>query len=177
MPIDTLTANHIGAVGGGYEIQRQNNALLYVVGLDGNSNDVLTLSLQSFPLPKVSSGIIEVPFVNEKRKFAGAITYDDLTIVFNDYVDRPTAEVLFRWRYSVQNPDTGAVGYKRDYAKEGRMVKFGPDGTADDREWELRGIWPSTMDAGEVDFAGEDAVKINMTLTIDTALYLPSTAA
>ena len=175
MPLDTLHANHIGAVGGGFELQRANNALLYVVGLAGNSNDLLTLTLASFPLPKESSGVIEVPYLNEKRKFAGIVTYDDLTVIFNEYVDKDTAKLLYDWRYLVKDPVSGKIGNKADYAKTGRMVKYGPDG-GNDREFEVQGIWPSTLDGGEVDFATEDGIKINMTLSIDKAIYQPSIA-
>lgn len=176
MPLNALHANHIGAVGGGFELQRANNALLYIVNLDGNANNVITLSLASFPLPKESSGIIEVNFLNEKRKFAGMVTYDDLTIVFNDYVDKETARLLYNWRYLVKNPVDGKIGNKSAYAKAGRMVKYGPDGGSD-REYELQGIWPSALDGGEADFASEDGIKVNMTLTIDKAIYVPSVSS
>jgi len=176
MPLDTLHANHIGAVGGGFELQRANNVLLYVVGLEGNSNDLLTLSLASFPLPKLSSGIIEVPYLNEKRKFAGQITYDDIAIVFNDYVDKDTSALVHQWRYLVQSPVDGKVGFKGTYAKQGRMVCYGPDGSTE-REYELHGMWPSALDAGEADFASEDGVKINLTLSIDKVIYLPASTA
>lgn len=176
MPLNALHANHIGAVGGGFELQRANNALLYIVNLDGNANQVVTLSLASFPLPKETSGIIEVNYLNEKRKFAGMVSYDDLTIVFNDYVDKETARLLYNWRYLVKDPITGKIGNKASYAKTGRMVKYSPSGDLD-REYEIQGIWPSALDGGEIDFASEDGVKVNMTLTIDKALYLPSITA
>jgi hypothetical protein len=176
MPLNALHANHIGAVGGGFELQRANNALLYIVNLDGNANNLVTLSLASFPLPKESNGIIEVPFLNEKRKFAGLTTYDDLAIVLNDYVDKETARLLYQWRYLVKDPVTGKIGNKAQYAKTGRMVKYGPDGQSD-REYELQGIWPSALDGGEIDFSSEDGVKLNMTLTIDKAIYVPSVSA
>src|SRR3990172_12748075 len=98
MPLNALHANHIGAVGGGFELQRANNALLYIVNLDGNANNLVTLSLASFPLPKVTTNPIEVNFLNEKRKFAGMTTYEDLTVIFNDYVDPETARRLHAWR-------------------------------------------------------------------------------
>ena len=78
MPLETLTADHIGQVGGGFEPQRANNALLYIVGLAGNENDVLSLSLSSFPVPKSNLGIIEVRYLNQIRKFAGTPEYQAL---------------------------------------------------------------------------------------------------
>lgn len=173
MPLETLHANHIGATGGGFELQRANNALMRIVGLDGDENNLFQLSLASFPVPKESNGIIEVNYLNEKRKFAGMVTYDDLTVVFNDYVGEDVAGLLTRWRYLVKNPITGKIGFKADYAKEGRVTLYGPDGSAD-REYELQGVWPSGFDGGEIDFATEDGIKINLTLTIDKVIYAPA---
>lgn len=170
MPLETLHANHIGATGGGFELQRANNAIMRIVGLDGDENNLFQLSLASFPIPKVSSGIIEVNYLNEKRKFAGMETYDDLTVVFNDYVEEDLALLLHRWRYQVKDPVTGKMGFKKDYAKEGRVTLYAPDGTGD-REYELQGVWPSALDGGEIDYATEDGVKINLTLTIDKVIY------
>lgn len=174
MPLNGLHANHIGAVGGGFELQRPNNALLYIVNLAGNANNIVTLSLASFPLPKETSNVIEIPFLNEKRKFAGLVSYDDLTVIFNDYVDKETARLLHQWRNLVKDPVTGKMGNKRDYAKIARMVKYGPDGQSD-REYECQGVWPSAIDGGEIDFGNDgDGLKINMTLTIDKAIYVPA---
>lgn len=174
MPLNALHANHIGAVGGGFELQRPNNGLLFIVGLDGNANNVLSLSLASFSLPKENSNIVEVPFLNDKRKFAGMTTFDDLQVVINDYVDRPTAEILYRWRYLVKDPITGKMGNKASYAKTGRAVKYSPQGDLD-REYTLEGIWPSAMDGGEIDMSNDsDGLKITMTLTIDKAYYTPA---
>jgi hypothetical protein len=170
MPLDTLHADHIGATGGGFELQRANNALMRIVGLDGDENNLFQLSLASFPVPKQTVGIIEVAYLNEKRKFAGMPTFDDLTVIFNDYVSEDTALLLNRWFYQIHDPVSGKQRFKQEYAKEGRVTMYGPDGTGD-REYEMQGVWPSALDGGEIDFATEDGVKINLTLTIDKVVY------
>lgn len=173
MPLNSLHADHIGGTNGGFELQRSNNALLFIAGLDGNDNNFLTLTLQSVTLPKENTNPVEVFFLNEKRKFAGNTTYEDLTIVFNDYVDKDTAKLLYQWRYLVKNPVTGKVGNKSDYAKAGRVVKYGPDGGSE-REYEIVGMWPSALDGGDMDMSSDEGIKINMTLSIDKAIYRPA---
>lgn len=173
MPLDTLHADHIGATSGGFELQRANNALMRIVGLDGDENNLFQLSLASFPVPKSTHGIIEVPYLNEKRKFAGMPTYDDITVIFNDFVGEDVALLLHRWYYQIHDPITGKQQFKAQYAKEGRVTLYAPDGTSD-REYELQGVWPSGLDGGEIDFATEDGVKINLTLTIDKVIYAPA---
>lgn len=177
MPLDTLNADHIGQVGGGFEPQRPNNVLLYIVGLAGNENDVVTLSLTSFPIPKSNIGIIEVGYLNQTRKFAGKPTYDDLSVVFNDYVDQNTKKVLADWFYLSHNPVTGKTSFARDYKKNGRVVLYAPDGSSD-REWEVQGAWISTFDPGDADMeSGDDRLRITCTITIDKAIYKPAAIA
>jgi hypothetical protein len=173
MPLDTLNADHIGQVGGGFEPQRQNNVLFYVTGLAGNENDVITLSFTSGPLPKSNIGIIEVRYLNQVRKFAGTPTFDDAPMVFNDYVDQETSTVLASWFYLSHNPLSGKTQLAANYKKNGRMVMYGPEGTFD-REWEIQGAWISNYDPGDADHEGEDRVRITATLTIDKAIYIPS---
>lgn len=176
MPLNTLNADHIGQVGGGFEPQRANNGLLYIVGLAGNENDLLSLSLTSFPIPKSNVGIIEVRYLNQIRKFAGTPTFDDLSVVFNDYVDQNTAKVIADWFYLSHNPVTGKTAFASQYKKNGRAVLYAPDGTAD-REWECQGMWISTFDPGDVDMEGEDRIRITCTITIDKAIYKPASIA
>lgn len=167
MPLDSLTAQHIGGQAPGeFELQRQNNGLLYIVGLDGNIDNVITLGLSSFPIPKVSQGIIEVRYLNEARKFPGNVTFDDLSIVFRDYVDRNMAGILLRWRRLCYDPVTGKIGRVAQAKKQARIVLFSPTGDLE-REYELQGVWPSAFDGGEIDFSAEDGVNITLTLTYD----------
>ena len=186
MTLATLNANHIGGVGGGFEPQRVNNALMYIAGLDGAAaaqtsvglaaeiprEDVLVLSLSTFPIPKRTLGIIEIGYLNEKRKFAGNPTYDDLSVVYKDYVDQATAKILWTWHYQVHNPETGKTGLAASYKKSGWVSLFDPSGGSE-RQYKLVGIWPSAMDPGDIDMAGEDSINITVTLTIDKTI--PST--
>ena len=176
MPIDTLNADHIGQVGGGFEPQRQSNGLLRIAGLAGNETEVITLSLAAFPLPKSNVAIIEVAFLNQIRKFAGRTTYDDLSVQFNDYVDQNTAKVLADWFYLVHDPVTGRTAFKSEYARNGTWTLYDPTGGSD-RVWECQGIWISQYDPGEIDMEADDRVRITATLTVDRAIYRQSIPA
>lgn len=169
MPLDFMNANHIGGQGGSFEPQRTNQMQLIITGLDGQSSsrdDVLMLSIASFPLPKVTSGIIEIGYLNEKRKFAGNPTYEDLTLVFNDYVDKDVAGILWRWRQLVHDPVTGKGKLAAAYKKTAYIKQWSPDGLIE-RDYRLEGCWPQNMDPGESDQSGEESVKISLTLVID----------
>jgi hypothetical protein len=164
--INTLSADQIGGVG--YEPQRQNNIYIFIDGLD--ADEALKLALVSFPLPKVTNNVIEVPHGNETRKFAGKPTFEDISVVLNDNVDNDVSDKLIAWRKKVYNEQTGQIGWARDYWKPGKVYAYGPDGRVT-RKWHLQGIWPSGYDPGDADQSSDDVVKITMTLTINKAWY------
>ncbi len=164
MPI-TLLADHVGSQG--WEPQRVNNAVLHFSDLPGDED--LALALASFPLPKVTNGIIEIGHVNEKRKFAGLPTFDDLSVIYKDYVPKNTSAILQAWRTLVYDPRTGRQGLKSEYAKNGWAELFAPNGEYI-RQYDLIGCWPSGFDPGDADLAGEDTINITVTITIDKAI-------
>jgi hypothetical protein len=180
MPLDYLYANHLDAAG--WEPQRQNNGLLRFNGLDaggtpvpasagsgGVSENALELALVSWPLPKETTNVTELDFLNEKRKFAGKTTYDDMPIVFIDYCEQEVAKLLQSWRWLVKNPVTGQAGLAHNYKKTGSMHLYAPDGTQE-RVYNLVGAWPSAFDAGDMDMAADDFVRITMTITVDKCI-------
>jgi len=178
-----MTADRIAEAGGNFEPQRTNNGVLVIEGLTsdmrgGNLNansgaaEVFTLSIDTFPLPKQQNGIIEVDYLNEKRKVAGKVTVDDVDIVLKDFIDKSTALVLWAWRCQVYNPWTGQIGLAHHYKKKATAYIFGPEGSYI-RKWELKGLWPFNMDPGEIDMAGEDILKITLSCALDKATLLP----
>jgi hypothetical protein len=157
-----------------YEPQRVNNILLYITGLDSDAGGgdamaedaVLVLALDSAPIPKRSVGIIEAAHLNEKRKFAGNPVYEDVSIVYKNFCTAETTIALEAWWESVSDADAGTIGYVTDYKKNGYCIAYDSKGEPMD-QWNLYGIWPTNFDPGDADMAGEDIVRINMTLAVD----------
>lgn len=171
MPLDNMNANFIGPGGGGpsFEPQRANMAVCFFTGLPGASgakDDILKLSIRNFSLPKVSNGVIEIGYLNETRKFAGKPVYENISATFVDYVDAGSAASLWAWRRLVHDPVTGKTGLAASYKKPGHMILYGPDGNFD-RQYDLVGCWLDNLDPGDIDYQGEDAVSLSITLVID----------
>lgn len=163
-----------GVLGGNanssYEPQRTNGALLYVSGIgNGASDSIFTLSLKSFPLPKVTVAPSMAGYLNEKRKFAGEVAYDDLSIQLYDFVDLKTMDTMLNWFHQVYDPRTGQKGLKSTYAKHGFVKLFAPDGSFE-RQYDLVGLWPSSVDPGEIDQNADDLISISMNFCIDKAI-------
>lgn len=167
MPLSYMGANHIGAAAGNHEVQRSSNGLLYLSGLQSfGKDDVITLALSNFALPKVTNNPIEVGYLNETRKFAGRPVFDDLSVVCKDYINVPVARTLQGWRSQVYDPVSGRIGMAAQYKKTAVIKLYGPNGGFD-REYTLHGCWPQGLDLGEIDMNGDDIVQITMTMTYD----------
>lgn len=167
MPIEDMSAAHIAAQDGFFEPQRQNNALLRINGLI--QEDIVTLSLESFPVPKTNLEPVELDYLNEKRKVAGKVTHDDLSVVVKDFVDVAVLYVLTDWFLQTYDPYTGRIGLAKNYKKKGTVTMYGPNGGFD-REYECIGLWINTFDPGDIDMTTGDKKPINLTLSIDKAL-------
>jgi len=177
--IDDLSASHIAAMAGAFEEQRGNNALLRIFSLPANGTVVsrgewvTTLSLQSFPLPVITVEAIETFFLNEKRKIAGTVTFEDMEVIFKDFVDQQTAHILKLWHEQVYDPVNGRIGLARNYKKRGEIELFGPNQSYQ-RFWLCVGMWPTTFNAGTIDMSSAEPVKISLTIAIDKCYAAPT---
>ena len=167
MAIDDMSAAHIAGQNGFFEPQRQNNALLRIDGL--LDPDLLTLSLESFPIPKTALTPIELNYLNERRKVAGPANVEDLEVVVKDWCDVNTRLVLTDWWLNTYDPVTGRIGLAKNYKKRGTVTLYGPNG-AFDREYLCYGLWISNYDPGDVDMTAEDKMIMNFTITIDKVI-------
>lgn len=173
MALKNFDARHVGAYGTSnpkqiWEPQRVAHGQLRIVGLSGDSGDIITLSLASFALPKVSVNPLQVGYINEFRKFAGRPQFDNLPIRVRDYVDSGTARSLLAWYYQVYNPETGVSGLKSQYAKGAYITLAAPNNDDKfERVYDLQGVWPLNYDPGEINMDGDELLEINLTLAID----------
>jgi hypothetical protein len=172
MPILDLTASHLASKN--FEPQRANNGLLRifdvisdVTGL-AKAETVLTLSLNGFGLPVVTVEAIEQHYLNEKRKVAGTVSFDDIEVTFKDFVDVNTAQICKMWHEQVYSPYSGKIGLASSYKKHGLIELFAPDGSHS-RYYHLQGIWPTTYNPGAIDMTSAEPLLITMTLSIDKA--------
>lgn len=171
MPLKDLAMNFVDLPTSRFEPQRSNNGILRIFDFNfgGFGGEALELAVKTFPLPKSTTNVTEIDFINQKRKFPGKTTYDDLSVTFNDYIDGGTARALAIWREAVKGSRQGRIGLKSQIAKDGAAILFAPDGTRT-RAWDYKGIWPSTDDFGDIDYASDEPVIINITFTIDLAI-------
>ena len=163
-----------------YEVQRTNNFAVYIdMGHDSRTTsnnsfltgDLITLAVESCPLPDISNPTIELAYQNSKVKVAGQAEFGDIELVVKDFITTDVERLLWDWRLQVYNPQTGQVGWAEHYKKNGYISQYAPDGTHE-RSWRLVGLWPQNLGLGDLNYDGGDKKTISMTLAVDFAWLL-----
>lgn len=171
-----LSARAIGAQGGAFEPQRQNNWVIEITIpgiLPGTSipiasvpRDAVTLALQRGFNPSSVQEDVRVDWMNEAIFFAGKHVPDPGTVEVLDWVDISTADVLWSWRLQAYDPNTGDVGLARNYKTKASIINFAPDGSFQ-RAWKLEGVWPFAINYGGLDMTSSAPVLIAMQIRYD----------
>src|SRR4051812_28728745 len=162
-----ITAQFIAPQGGGFEPQRAYNFELHLFGAPGEGN--LCLSVSEAFLPEVSSDPIELSYMAEKRKVTRQINFRDGQVMFVDYLDKNIYGSILQWRKLVHDPSSGVVGYASEYKKKAAIFLVDPHG-ASRRVMTIDGIWPSSVNGGQLSYEGSALVKVNVTFTFDRAI-------
>lgn len=154
-----------------WEVQRSFDFQVHIHGIEGQ--EVITLSLESGFTPSESNSPIEMAYGNSKVKVAGQADYSDGSIVIRDFITRDTELLIYRWRSQVWNPETDQIGWAVQYKKEAEIWLLSPDGLSK-RVWNLKGVWPSSVEYGDLSYDGGDKKTISVTLSYDRAIRDPN---
>lgn len=161
-----------------YEVQRTNN-FRFVIDLGELENmsqgNIIELACDTAGLPTVSNDPIELDYGNSNVKVAGKATVDDISVAVKDFIEPNVEGVLWKWRCKVYDPATGKVGWAKNYKKSAMIVEYGPNGECE-RKWVVDGVWPTSLDLGDMDYSSGDKKQITMNLSVDNA-YLETTGA
>lgn len=160
-----------------YEVQRTNN-FRFVINLqkegDGTGN-LIELACDTTGLPNISNEPIELEYGNSNVKVAGKATTDDVSVAVKDFIEADVEKILWNWRMEVYNPETGKVGWATNYKKQASVVQYGPNGECL-RTWKLIGVWPTSLDLGDMDYSSGDKKQITMNLSVDNAYLVRDSA-
>lgn len=167
----SMGAHHLAGQGGTYEPQRNNNGLLVIYGLGdnvsaGGPDSTTVLSLEGFKIPEQANEVLMMHYLNADRKVAGRKRLDAFDVRYKDMVDQRVAATLWAWRNLVMSPTSEAIGYAAGYKRRGEILLLGPDG-GNVRRYTLEGLWPSSLNHGQIDMNGNDKLLVEMTIQID----------
>lgn len=167
-----------------YEIQRDNNFEFIVTGIDNilrvgaepgdptptieNASQTLRFSVVSSSIPMFSQEVMTIRRGNSVMKFAGAPTFNDGTVVVNDYIGADTKSALMAWQNLSYNVKTERVGNMKDYKKTCYLCEYTPDYKLV-RTWKMLGCWVSGLSEGDFNMESGSKKTISATISFDRA--------
>jgi hypothetical protein len=160
-----------------YEVQRANHFevsidLASVVDLTGAKmtavNNDLTLMVETFPLPQIANEPIEISYGNRKVKVAGAATYEGGELTIRDAITKDTEKLVNTWQKCVYDPTTDNIGWAENYKTTATIYEYSPDGSVS-RSWKLYGVWPQSVNYGELGYENSEKKTMQVTLSYDYA--------
>ncbi|MFM1930529.1 MAG: Rhodothermus phage, partial [Bacteroidota bacterium] len=119
--------------------------------------------------PTFTSEIVELDHINVKRKIKGKSTWDDINITLYDPIVPSGAQQVMEWIRSSHESLTGRDGYAAFYKKDITFYLLGPVGDKVE-QWTLKGAFITSANFGELDWASNDPLSIELTLTYDYAI-------
>lgn len=169
-----------------YEPQRTNNFELCVFGmmkvpqyantstgvmengqtLPQNAGSLLKLSVRDFDAPNLEAGVIEVPYGNNKAKYAGVPNFTGGSVTFNDFLGIDTERILMSWYNQVYNIKTQAVGRASVYKKNANLLEYDPSGVFC-RAWAIKGCWISSLNLGSFSNENNNVRQISCNFQYD----------
>jgi len=132
-------------------------------------NGIETYIVKTANRPTFTSEVVELDHINVKRKIKGKSTWDDITITLYDPIVPSGAQQVMEWIRTSHESITGRDGYSAFYKKDITFFLLGPVGDKIE-QWTLKGAFINSANFGELDWASNDPVSIELTLSYDYAI-------
>ena len=145
-----------------FEPKVQNRFILYVDG-------VPAYLIKNATAPGFEAGEIILDHMNVYRKVKGKVRWNDMTLGLYDPVTPSGAQAIMEWARLAHESVTGRDGYSDFYKKNLTFNTLGPVGDKVE-EWEIKGAFISAATFGDMDWATEDPINIELTIKYDYAV-------
>jgi hypothetical protein len=132
-------------------------------------NGIESYIIKTASRPTFSSEVVELDHINVKRKIKGKSTWDDVNITLYDPIVPSGAQQVMEWIRTSHESLTGRDGYAAFYKKDITFYLLGPVGDKIE-QWTLKGAFITSANFGELDWASNDPVSIELTLAYDYAV-------
>lgn len=132
-------------------------------------NGIESYIIKTANRPTFTSEVVELDHINVKRKIKGKSTWDDVTITLYDPIVPSGAQQVMEWIRTSHESLTGRDGYAAFYKKDITFYLLGPVGDKIE-QWTLKGAFINSANFGELDWASNDPVSIELTLSYDYAI-------
>ena len=145
-----------------FEPKLSNRFIMEINGID-------SYLVKTASRPTVTSEVVELDHINVKRKIKGKTSWDDITISLYDPIVPSGAQQVMEWVRQSHESITGRDGYAAFYKKDINFKMLGPVGDVVEL-WTLKGAFITSANFGDMDWAGNDVMSIEVTLSYDYAV-------
>ena len=145
-----------------FEPKLQNRYIMDIDGIPG-------YLIKKVSRPSVTFGEVVLDHINVKRKIKGKANWDNITCDLYDPVTPSGAQAVMEWVRLSHESVTGRDGYSDFYKKDVRINTLGPVGDVVE-EWILKGAYCQAANFGEMDWAQDAPLSIQMTIEMDYAI-------
>ena len=167
-----------------YELQRSNNFEFVVPNLGSllragysetdtnalinNAEEVLRISVVESSVPTFTQDVITIRRGNSVMKAAGVPSFNEGSLVINDYIGADGKSALMAWQNLSYNVKTEKVGKMSAYKRDCYLIEYAPDYTPV-RTWTLKGCWISGLQMPNFSAESGDKRQVTATIQYDAA--------
>ena len=137
----------------------------FIMEIDG----IPSYLVKTMARPSIQFESITLDHINVKRYVKGKATWQPITISLYDPIVPSGAQSVIEWVRQHHESVTGRDGYSDFYKKDITFNVLGPLGDKVE-EWTLKGAFISSATFGDMDWATEDAINIELTIKYDYAI-------
>ena len=145
-----------------FEPKMSNRFIMYIEGIPA-------YLVKAASRPEITNGKVTIDHVNVRRYVKGRSEWSDITVSLYDPVVPSAAQAAMEWVRLHHESVTGRDGYSDFYKKDLTFNTLGPVGDKVE-EWTLKGAFISSATFGDLDWATEDPLQIELTLKYDYAV-------
>ena len=145
-----------------FEPKQANRFIMYIDGIPA-------YEIKGVGAVTLSQGTVPLNHINVVRNVKGKTTWGTIQFTLFDPITPSGAQAVMEWVRLHHESVTGRDGYSDFYKKDITFNSLGPVGDKVE-EWTLKGAFISSATFGDMDWATEDPVTIELTLKYDYAI-------
>lgn len=142
-----------------FEPKVQNRFIMYMDG-------VPSYIIKKINRPQIEFGDVALDHINIVQNFKGKGRWGDVMLTLYDPIIPSGAQAVMEWVRLAHESITGRDGYADFYKKDLQFEVLGPIGDIVE-EWVLKGAFIKSVQFGEMDWAVDTQVEIQLTLRMD----------
>lgn len=145
-----------------FEPKKHNRWIMMIEGIDA-------FIIKSTARPTATTEEIEIPFINARRYVAGLTKFNTIPCTLHDPIAPSGSQQVMEWLRLIYESTSGRSGYADFYKRDIQLKLLDPIGTTIEL-WDLKGVFPTEINFGDLTYADGETVEIALTLRFDNCV-------